>query len=166
MSLSKKFEKHIGIITFLLNKKNTKREDIQKLIYLIERNENDLNLKFGISYYGVYSKKLDDILNYMILKKIIKVNNLNLILIDNTLNFKNKLTHKEIQKILFILNNFKNKNFIELEGITTVDFFMQKDLLTSDIKIIEDIKRSTGTKFENIKLEDYFETLRVHGYIN
>lgn len=145
------------------------KKKLQKLMYLMERKGLDLNLNYGIHFYGPYSSKLDDTLHFLETEDIISIDTSGPThkICKGSETYTNVLNNEEIEIVESILNIFEEKTPLELEAMTTIDFVAnvtfngraQKDEILN--KVI-DIK---GEKFKLEDLQNDFEILRQYNFV-
>ena len=144
---------------------NLGKKASQKLFYCFEREGIDLDLRYGIHYYGPYSSKLSD--------EIYDLENEGIISVDTTkrthvINWaandsENNLLSEEDKRIaLKVMNTFGKKRPLELEALSTMDFVAQN--LTDDSakrdQVIDKFIEIKGTKFSREEAKNYYTELK------
>lgn len=137
----------------------------QKMFYFFERFGIDLNLRYGIHFYGPYSSKLDDQMYELESEGYISINTSGLTHIISCGHHtapQNVLTVDEIAIVEYVMQTFEHKSPLELEALSTMDYIAHSILPTdaSDEQIIEKFKQIKGTKFEPNIINSSLEELK------
>ena len=138
----------------------------QKLFYFFEREGIDLNLRYGIHYYGPYSSRLSDLIDDMELEGIISIKE-----IHNTHKItwvakekpkKNYISKNDYRIAEKVMKEFGNKTPKDLEALSTIDYVYQK--MDSDKKskkeVLHRVSEIKGNKFTDIDLKKYYDDLK------
>ncbi|MCM1325853.1 MAG: hypothetical protein NC094_07545 [Bacteroidales bacterium] len=125
----------------------------QKIFYFFERAGLNLNLRYGIHYYGPYSAKLDDIMYELESEGYltIDISQRTHVIHYGSENMSEDVLNAEERKIAeHILNIFGGKQPMELEALSTMDYIMHSLLpaTATDQDIISKFKQIKATKFE------------------
>lgn len=126
----------------------------QKMFYFFERFGVDLNLRYGIHFYGPYSAKLDDQMYELECEGYISINTNGPTHIiscgKNHIPKRNVLSNEEKKSVEYVMQVFEHKSPSELEALSTMDYIANSILSSgaSDERIIEKFKQIKGTKFE------------------
>ncbi len=125
----------------------------QKMFYFFERSGIELNLRYGIHYYGPYSAKLDD--------EMYELESEGYIVIDTSGPThsisrggrpakRNALSDQEREKVQYILQKLEHKSPLELEALSTMDYIANFILPVeaSDDARVDKFKQIKGTKFK------------------
>lgn len=84
-------------------------------------------------------------------------------------NHVKKLSQGDKKIVSEVLDKFKNRSALELEGITTLDYVacsLSTKGNVDDTKIINGVKRIKGTKFSDNQLHNYLNILKECGYLS
>lgn len=137
----------------------------QKIFYFFERAGIDLNLRYGIHYYGPYSAKLDDAMyeleseGYLTIDISKKTHVINY----GTENVSESILNPEEREIAErTLNLFGGKSPMELEALSTMDYianFLLPNTAT-DQDIICKFKQIKATKFEQDIIDHTLDELK------
>lgn len=158
--------KYAELFKMLCNKYNKDelgKKVTQKIFYFFERNGINLNLKYGIHYYGPYSAKLDDAMHVLESEDYISIDitgATHIISSGSTEIEKSDLTEKEKEIAESVLEEFVTKSSYELEALATMDYVATSILPSeaSEVDIIEKFKEIKGNKFDD---ETIRETLKI-----
>lgn len=136
----------------------------QKLFYFFERNGIELNLRYGIHYYGPYSAKLDDAMYELESEGYIAIDTskaTHVISAGAKEVSEDCLTEDERKIAENVMGQFEHKSPMELEALTTMDYIAHVILSPKPAKqdIIEKFKEIKGTKFPEDMIEESFEEL-------
>ena len=138
----------------------------QKLFYFFEREGIDLDLRYGIHYYGPYSSKLSDAIYDLENEGVISVDTSQK---THTIQWKakknknNMLTNDEKKIAIRVMNDFGNKKPLELEALSTLDFVAQNltDNSLEKEKVIDKFMEIKGKKFSRNDAENYYSELQM-----
>lgn len=142
----------------------------QKMFYFFERKGIDLNLRYGIHFYGPYSSKLDDIMYYLDVMGIISIDTsgrTHKISLGNTPNEDHGLTESEKETAQSVLNTFFGKTPYELEALATMDYVANSLLKGNytDEMIVSKFKEIKGDKFDQNIIADSIAELKKDGFL-
>lgn len=164
-------KKYVEVLERICEQNEPGKKSVQKLAYLIERKGVNLDLEYTIHFFGPYSSKLDNVLHLLQCDEAIDINTIErthtISIIDTSSYEGEQLSQEEKEKVDFILNNFKRRSALELEGITTIDYVAKSLGLRNgdNDKIIEEVKRIKGTKFNDEQLQEYLGVLREYEFV-
>lgn len=143
---------------------------VQKMFYFFERSGVQLNLRYGIHYYGPYSSRLDNYLHIL--------ENMDYIVIDisgttHQISLgerectEDALTESETNKIEFVLNNFSQKTPLQMEALATMDYVSHSIFSgkASEIEIKNKFKEIKGSKFNEAEISETYKTLQELKFI-
>lgn len=135
------------------------KKAVQKMFYFFERKGIQLNLRYGIHYYGPYSSKLDNITRELENEDIIKIDTsgqTHLITMKSSDNIPNVLTKEELKNADFVIQSFAKKSPMQLEALATMDYVANKILYNgaSDNEIKMKFKEIKGTKFTEKEISE------------
>ena len=136
----------------------------QKMFYFFERDGIQLDLKYGIHYYGPYSSKLDNVMHILESEDYLSIDTTGTthkISLGNEHIKENVLTDEEVQKANFIIEKFAKCTPMELEADATMDFVANTLLNDSYSKneLINKFKEIKGTKFNDSSIEKTLKRL-------
>ena len=135
----------------------------QKLFYFFERKGINLNLRYGIHFFGPYSARLDNAMHLLESEDKISINTANMTHIISL--GKDKIASgvlsSEEQKIAsLVLEKFAHKSAYDLEALATMDFVANTMLDTvNKEEIISKFKEIKGNKFNDSTIEKTYMTL-------
>lgn len=138
----------------------------QKMFYFFERLGIDLNLRYGIHFYGPYSAKLDDEMYELASEGYISINTNGPTHIISrgslTVEKKDVLSDEEKKIVESVMEAFEHKSPLDLEALSTMDYIANSILQqgASDEEIISKFKEIKGTKFEDTVIEKTLEELK------
>lgn len=126
----------------------------QKMFYFFERKGLDLNLRYGIHFYGPYSSKLDNIMHVLESENMISIDDsgrTHMISLGKEYTGTKVLSTSEMQIVNKVIEQFGNKNASELEALATMDYIANFTLHNKAIKddIIAKFKEIKGSKFDD-----------------
>lgn len=138
----------------------------QKMFYFFEREGIDLNLKYGIHFYGPYSSKLDDEMYVLESEGYISINTdgpTHIIKRGTRAAEDGALSDREKEIVKYVMSIFGHKSPLDLEALSTMDYIANSILCpgVSDDEIINKFKQIKGTKFTQHVTEDALRELRV-----
>lgn len=166
-------KKYVDILESICEDNEPGKKTVQKLTYLIERKGVKLDFEYTIHFFGPYSSKLDNVLHLLQCDEAININTggiTHTISIKDTSHYDGEqLSQEDKEKVSFIIDNFKDKSALELEGITTLDFVansLKPEDRAEDNLIIEKVKHIKGTKFSEEQLREYLDTLKQYEFLS
>lgn len=144
---------------------------VQKMFYFFERKGIQLNLRYGIHYYGPYSSKLDNITRELDDEDIINIDTsgqTHIITIKSKDDIPDVLTNEELQYADFVIQNFAEKTPMQLEALATMDYVADKILLkgASDNEIKMKFKEIKGNKFNEKEISEALELLHQLDFVD
>ncbi len=132
----------------------------QKMFYFFERKGIDLNLRYGIHYFGPYSSKLDNAMHLLESEDYISIDTsgaTHVISIGENKITSSPLSNNEEQIAEYVLNTFSHKSALELEALTTMDYIANTILESSNKEeIITQFKLIKGDKFHDSVIESAY----------
>lgn len=137
----------------------------QKLFYFFEREGIDLNLRYGIHYYGPYSSKLSEEMYDLENEGIITVDTSKPRHVISWVNQKSEmcvLSENDKRIAAKVMNDFGKKKPRELEALSTMDFVAQnliEDSQKSE-QVIDKFIEIKGTKFSREEARNCYSELR------
>lgn len=164
-------DKYAMIISQICEQTTPGKKMLQKLMYLMERKGVVLNLNYSIHFYGPYSSKLDDALQALSARDVIKIETkerTHWISVLNIDEVNYSIETGEQEKIQFVLDHFLQEQAKDLEAITTLDFVAREILKNegNDAQIIEAVKNIKGKKFSDNELKRELELLRKYEFLS
>lgn len=134
----------------------------QKMFYFFERKGINLNLRYGIHYYGPYSSKLDNTLHVLESEGYIKINTAGTThVISGGKKKVGQTLNEEERKIAEnVISSFAHKTPLELEALATMDFIANSMNCTTKEQIIRTFKTIKGNKFSNATIDQTFNSLK------
>lgn len=142
----------------------------QKMFYFFERSGIDLNLRYGIHYYGPYSAKLDDEMyeleseGYIIVNTSGPTHSISL----GSQSVKGNVLSDEEKKIAeHVMETFEHKTPLDLEALSTMDYIANSILSAdaSDEERVNKFKQIKGIKFEYSVIENVLKELKKFKFI-
>lgn len=142
----------------------------QKMFYFFERSGIDLNLRYGIHYYGPYSAKLDDEMYELESEGYIVINTsgpTHSISRGKKAVKKNALSNQEKETVQYILQKLEHKSPLELEALSTMDYIANSILPceASDDARVHTFEQIKGTKFKQNAIRKALEELKQLNFI-
>lgn len=142
----------------------------QKLFYFLERAGMNLNLRYGIHYYGPYSAKLDDIMYELESEGYLAIDiskKTHVIRSGAEHISEDLLTLEERMLVEHTLNTFGHKTPRELEALSTMDYIANFLLpqTATDQEIIFKFKQIKASKFEQEEIDNALVELKELGFI-
>lgn len=143
----------------------------QKMFYFFERKGIELNLKYGIHYYGPYSSRLDNLMHILESEDYLSIDTsgtTHKISLGNEHLSKSVLSKSEKENAKLVIEIFAHRTPMELEALTTMDFIANSifDKHYSKEKLINKFKEIKGTKFNNDAIEDTIQELNRLNFIS
>lgn len=139
----------------------------QKMFYFFERKGIDLNLRYGIHYYGPYSSKLDNALHVLESEDYIKINtnsSTHVISMKKGVSV-NALSENQKQIADTVIKAFAHKTPLELEALATMDFVSNTMKCSTKAQIVNTFREIKGNKFAEVMIEESYKTLQQLGLI-
>lgn len=137
----------------------------QKIFYFFEREGIELNLRYGIHYYGPYSSKLDDAMYELESEGYLSIDTsgtTHTIQLGHELIPDTYLSEQEKHIAAFVLETFAHKSPMELEALTTMDYIanslLSKEATEKDI--IDKFKQIKGEKFSQRIIDHTLQELK------
>lgn len=143
-----------------------RQESGPKMFYFFEREGIDLNLRYGIHFYGPYSSKLDDEMYVLESEGYISINTdgaTHIISRGNRIVEREALSVREEEIVKYVMQIFGQKSPLDLEALSTMDYIANTILCpgASDDEIINKFKQIKGTKFTQSVTENTLKELRT-----
>lgn len=161
--------KYSAVIDMICEVRTPGKKTLQKLMYLMERRGLELNLNYGIHFYGPYSSKLDDMLHFLEAQDIIAIDTSGS---THKISILQKaaectLSAGEKEAAQYVLEHFADYSPMELEAMTTLDYVANVMLKgeADESTIIRDVIKIKGSKFSEEELKKDLELLKKTGYV-
>ena len=137
----------------------------QKMFYFFERKGIDLNLRYGIHFYGPYSAKFDDEMYVLESEGYISINTdgpTHIISRGSRTVEKDVLSEEEKGVVKYVIQIFEHKSPLDLEALSTMDYIANSILCpgASDDAIVDKFKQIKGTKFSQGMIENTLQELK------
>lgn len=144
---------------------NLGKKAAQKIFYFFERKGIDLNLRYGIHYYGPYSAKLDDAMDELESEGYIAIDTsgtTHIIRTGTRMTSENILNDEEKDIAEYVLDTFEHKSPMDLEALTTMDYIANSILpdTATEKDIIYKFRQIKGTKFSQSVIENTLRELK------
>lgn len=143
---------------------------VQKMFYFFERSGVQLNLRYGIHYYGPYSSRLDNYLHILEDMDYIKIDisgKTHKISPGDVKLSKEALTESEKDTVETVAKNFSKKTPLQMEALATMDYVSHS--IFSDKALEKEIKDKfreiKGTKFNESEISEAYNTLKKLKFI-
>lgn len=142
----------------------------QKMFYFFERKGINLNLRYGIHFFGPYSSKLDNAMHVLESEGIISIDTSGIthrITLGNVKKDCSNISDAEADIASSVIEIFFPKSPYELEALATMDYIANSILsngYTEDM-IIEKFKEVKGEKFKQPIIEKTMAELKSLGFI-
>lgn len=143
---------------------------VQKMFYFFERSGVQLNLRYGIHYYGTYSSRLDNYLHILEDMDYIKIDNsgkTHQISSGDVKLSEDALVESEKQTVEIVINNLFQKTPLQMDALATMDYVSH--YIFSDHAYETDIKNKfkeiKGTKFNEAEISETYKTLQELKFI-
>lgn len=150
-----KFAQLFKMICEKYDDKNTLgKKATQKIFYFFEREGIDLNLRYGIHFYGPYSARLDDYMHYLESDDIISIDTsgiTHVITLGSEVVEEKYLSDNEVNAAKKVIDVFSKKTSMELEALATMDFVANSILggSATDDEILDRFIQIKGKKFSD-----------------
>lgn len=138
---------------------------VQKMFYFFERSGVQLNLRYGIHYYGPYSSRLDNYLHILENMDYIKIDisgKTHKISSGDVKVSEEILTKSEKDTIEAVIKNLSSKTPLQMEALATMDyvshFIFFDQACESEIK--DKFREIKGTKFNESEISEAYKTLK------
>ena len=136
----------------------------QKIFYFFERQGVELNLRYGIHYYGPYSQRLSDYIDELETEGIITVaeeKRTHVISWNMDCDYESELDNSEKRIVDSVLANLYKKTPVELEALSTMDYVKHSILSNkaTDNEIVECFLEIKGKKFNRKDAFSYLAEL-------
>lgn len=137
----------------------------QKMFYFFEREGIDLNLRYGIHFYGPYSSKLDDEMDVLESEGYLSINTngpTHIIEWGERDAENDSLSDKEKEIVEYVMQKFGHKSPLDLEALSTMDYIANSILQpgASDAEIMHKFQQIKGTKFTQNMTENALKELK------
>ena len=135
-----------------IRKEKPGKKTLQKLIFLIEQKEIDLNYEYGLHFYGPYSGDLDAVTTLLSADGIIEFDYSGYshkmsISKHYEILPENNLSPQEVDEIDVIISRFKEKSASDLELLTTAIYAYNNLEDKTKVSIINGVKKIKGNKY-------------------
>ena len=142
----------------------------QKMFYFFERKGINLNLRYGIHFFGPYSSKLDNAMHMLEWDGVISLNTSGIthtISLGDTLKESSTITGEEEAIASYVIETFKSKSPYELEALATMDYIANSMLggTYNDELIIKKFIEVKGDKFNQSVINKTLDELKNLGFI-
>lgn len=142
----------------------------QKMFYFFERKGVQLNLRYGIHFFGPYSAKLDNIMHILESEDYISIDTTGM---THVISMGDRcvdgvcLTEEQSAKAESVIREFAHKSPLELEALATMDYVANTILHkgANDREIIEKFIEIKGQKFSHKMAQETLKELRAEKYI-
>lgn len=166
----KKFAELFNILCSSFDGADLGKKVSQKIFYFFEREGMNLNLRYGIHYYGPYSSKLDNVMHVLESEDYISIDTsgmTHIISPGSTELDTEILTDKEKGIVNKVIIEFAHKSPLELEALATIDYVANTMLSGkgSDDEIISLFKEIKGDKFKADVIDSALQTLKNLNFI-
>lgn len=135
----------------------------QKVFYFFERKGINLNLRYGIHFFGPYSARLDNTMHILESEDRLSIDTshaTHVITLDADTVTSGVLSPEEKKIADFVLEKFSHKTAFELEALATMDFVANTMLCTNKKdEIISKFIEIKGDKFNTSTIEKTYKTL-------
>lgn len=137
------------------------------MFYFFERKGIDLNLRYGIHYYGPYSAKLDNTLHILESEDYIDINTSSS---THVISMKegvsvDALSEAQKQIAVTVIKEFAHKTPLELEALATMDFVSNTMKCSTKEQIVNTFREIKGNKFSESIIEESYRNLQEFGLI-
>ena len=137
---------------------------VQKLFYFFERKGIQLNLRYGIHFYGPYSAKLDNIMHILESEDYISINtdgHTHIVSMGKRVKDCSLLSDQEKCYAEFVMEHFGHKSSLELEALATMDYVANYINRCGDKKeTVASFKKIKGNKFNDDMIEEAYDLLK------
>ena len=142
----------------------------QKMFYFFERKGINLNLRYGIHFFGPYSSKLDNAMHMLEWDGVISINTSGIthtISLGDTPIEDTAITGEEEAIASYVIETFQSKTPYELEALATMDYIANSMLggVYTDELIIEKFIEVKGDKFKQPIINKTLGELKTLGFI-
>ncbi len=142
----------------------------QKMFYFFERSGIQLNLRYGIHYYGPYSSRLDNYMHMLENENFINIDtskNTHVISMGDFVSETDMLLKEETEKAQFVIDNFSKKTPLQLEALATMDYVANYILSSNPSKedVIDKFKEIKGNKFSQEEMNNSYKILKDLNFI-
>ncbi|MFR5780543.1 MAG: hypothetical protein ACLUGA_07785 [Oscillospiraceae bacterium] len=163
------FERNAIIIGQICDVIEPGKKMLQKMMYLIERQGVNLELKYSIHFFGPYSSKLDETIHILESndRLVIDTSGVTHIIHKGIIPIEGHLDIEDQEKTDFVIEHFSNKSALDMEAITTLDYVANKMLggTKDEEEIISKVKKIKGSKFSEARLTENLHILKDLHYI-
>lgn len=144
---------------------------VQKMFYFFERSGVQLNLRYGIHYYGPYSSRLDNYLHMLEDMDYIKIDTsgkTHKISSGEVKSSKKVLSESEKNIVETVLKNFSPKTPLQMEALATMDYVYHSIFSNqaSESEIKNKFREIKGTKFKESEISEAYKTLQELKFIS
>lgn len=144
---------------------NLGKKVAQKMFYFFERRGIQLNLRYGIHYYGPYSAKLDNTMHVLESEDYISIDtsgSTHIISMGTNSVKEEALTSEEKDLAEAVIAAFAHKSPLELEALATMDYVANTILESpSKTEIICAFKKIKGDKFNDTMIDITLNELKT-----
>ena len=168
-------EKCAELFEVLCNEFHPKQEKIgkkvvQKMFYFFERSGIEINLRYGIHFYGPYSSKLDDMMHMLESEDYISIDDsgtTHIISLGAEKIRSKELSIAEKEMAERVIQSFQQKSPQELEALATMDFIANSilDKNANRETVISRFRKIKGTKFSKDIIDRTYDELVSLKYI-
>lgn len=140
------------------------------MFYFFERSGIQLNLRYGIHYYGPYSSRLDNYMHMLENENFINIDtskNTHVISMGDFVSETDMLLKEETEKAQFVIDNFSKKTPLQLEALATMDYVANYILSSNPSKedVIDKFKEIKGNKFSQEEMNNSYKILKDLNFI-
>ena len=137
---------------------------VQKLFYFFERKGIQLNLRYGIHFYGPYSSKLDNMMHILESEDYISINtegHTHIVSIGKVAEDCPSLLDHEKDYAEYVMEHFAHKSSLELEALATMDYVANYiNKYGNKKEIVMSFKKIKGNKFNDDMIEEAYDSLK------
>lgn len=142
----------------------------QKMFYFFERKGIDLNLRYGIHFFGPYSAKLDNAMHMLEFDGIISIDTTGIthkISLGETNLDPSSISKEDSAIASSVIDTFFSKTPYELEALATMDYIANSMLggNCTDEMIVKKFKEVKGDKYKQPTINKTLSELKSLGFI-
>ena len=148
----------------LVRGEKTGKKMLQKLLYLVQAKGVNLNLGYGIHFYGPYSADLDSSIASLVADDIVRFEYKgysHLMEINSKYEVSSTLESDDDDKLTEVIRKYKDKKPTELELITTTHYVKKHIPTTDDESIIAGVKKIKAEKYSEAAIREAISELNL-----
>ena len=147
-----------------IRKEKPGKKMLHKLLYLAQAEKVDLNLDYGIHFYGPYSSTLDASVAILATEDIVRFEYrgcAHLMEINDEYHVSSSLEEADEEKLREVIKKYKDKTPTQLELLTTTHYVKENISQADEKSIIAGVKKIKADKYSDTAIREAINELNL-----